>query len=381
MFSYRTTIASALQSFRLDGRMLCYTNFVPKLYNWCLSLGFTPGKIIPSRAFCSDETQGFPIILLTKHFAAFPFNHGRVGGIVSIDRHGPYAEHGKDLMLIQASHVGYDPETGRFGVYRRLHTEHETFSCNCGKIGGIIANYAVEYTYARDNIRLVRHQGQPALLIDNHLISRSHERGLFLVTENLVQHAQGGALHPLSRSSTGHIFPAARDLIVRLGENAWPHNGSVPIGNGLAAEDFYFKHDLINEDTTLNQLEYNLLAPMPWILTSPNPLLTAACANTMAEFDRTYRSLAVAPAMQGRNVLFISGLNIDISPGPGEEFPLTKFVPWAAYLQHADGTREILEQDALLERLGAAPSSNPAQINLEQSIEAMAHQREVEVRL
>ena len=92
MFSHRASVSSALQSFRLDDRMLCYNSFVPKLYNWCLSLGFSPGKIMPSRAFCSDESQGFPIILLAKHFGAFPFNHGRVGGIVSVDRHAPYAD-------------------------------------------------------------------------------------------------------------------------------------------------------------------------------------------------------------------------------------------------------------------------------------------------
>lgn len=64
--------------------------------------GFEAGHIIPSRAFCSDENQGFPIILITKHFAAFPFNHGRVGGIVATGRHGPHADHGKDLVIIQA---------------------------------------------------------------------------------------------------------------------------------------------------------------------------------------------------------------------------------------------------------------------------------------
>ncbi|MCU0843074.1 MAG: hypothetical protein MUC79_15360, partial [Thiobacillaceae bacterium] len=154
MFSNRASISTALQSFKLEGHMLCYNSFVPKLYNWCLALGFTPSKIMPSRAFCSDESQGFPIILIAKHFGAFPFNHGRVGGIVSVERHGPHADHGKDLVLVQASHVGYDPDTGEFGVYRRLHTEHETNSCACGKIGRIVQKYAEEYIYARDSVRL-----------------------------------------------------------------------------------------------------------------------------------------------------------------------------------------------------------------------------------
>jgi len=102
---------TVLNDFKLEGMMIRYSKFVPRLYNYCLSLGMQPGKIIPSRAFCSDESQGFPVILIAKQFGAFPFNHGLVGGIVSTDRHAPHAARCKDIMIIQASHVGYEPET------------------------------------------------------------------------------------------------------------------------------------------------------------------------------------------------------------------------------------------------------------------------------
>lgn len=362
--------------------MLRYSSFMPRLYNWCLSLGFTPGKIMPSRAFCSDESQGFPIILITKHFGAFPFNHGQVGGIVSIDRHGPHAEHGKDVLLLQASHVGYDPSSGKFGVYRRVNTEDESFSCDCGKIGLIIEQYAIEYRYACENIRLIRHAGRPAVLIDNLLLSRTREEGLFLVSENLVQGAVNRVLpRPLDARSTGNIYAAASSLITRLGEAAWPQAGSLVIGQQLSAEDFYFRRTWNNSNAAQNQLEFNLFEPMPWIVTAPHPLLAAACANTQSEFDRAYRSLVQAPAMRNKNLLFVAGLNIDISPDSGESFPLTKFVPWAAFLQRADGTTEILEQDEVFERLSAQSSENPLQLNLEQSIETMNKRHEVEVHL
>lgn len=382
MFSSRSSIPQALNSFRLEDRAMCYNSFVPRLYNWCLTLGFTQGRIMPSRAFCSDESQGFPIILITKHFGAFPFNHGRVGGIVSTDRHGPHAEHGKDLLLLQASHVGYDPDTGEFGVYRRLQSENENPSCSCGKIGRILEWYQTEYAYACENIRLLRHEGQLAVLIDYQLIASPRPQGLFLIFENLVQGAVGEELPPpLSTRSTGHIFAASNQLIARLGVDSWPQSGSVGIGNLLAAEDFYFRHKGGYLDPLQDQLESNLLAPMPWILTSRHPLLTAARANTMVEFDRTFRSLVQSSAMSGRNLVFIAGLNIDISPNPGEHFPLTKFVPWAAYLQHPDGRREILEQDELIERLSSADSRNPAQIDLERAIEVMTNKREIDIRL
>jgi hypothetical protein len=54
--------------------LLRYSAFIPQLYNLRRSLGFEPGKIMPSRAFCSNENQGYPIILITKHFGVFLFN-------------------------------------------------------------------------------------------------------------------------------------------------------------------------------------------------------------------------------------------------------------------------------------------------------------------
>ena len=121
----------SIGDFRLGQHMMRYSQFVPRLYNFCLSLGFEAGKIMPSRAFCSDENQGFPIILIAKHFGAFPFNHGRVGGIVATDRHGPHAHHGEDMVIIQASHVGYDPESSQFGSYRRLQTHGCEATADC----------------------------------------------------------------------------------------------------------------------------------------------------------------------------------------------------------------------------------------------------------
>jgi hypothetical protein len=113
--------------FPIHDMVMRYNVFVPRLYNWCISLGFTPGKIMPSRAFCSDESQGFPIIMIAKHFGSFPFNHGVVGGIVATDRHGPHASYGQDMLIIQASHVGYDPKNKVFGTYRRAHLTADMF--------------------------------------------------------------------------------------------------------------------------------------------------------------------------------------------------------------------------------------------------------------
>ncbi len=381
MFSNPSGITRALQSFRIENQALCYSTFIPKLYNWCLALGFVRDKIMPSRAFCSDESQGVPIILLAKHFGVFPFNHGRVGGIVSVDRHGPHADHGKDLMLLQSSHVGLDPETGEFGVYRRLHTENGHNSCSCGKIGHIVSWYSTEYRYARENVRLARFDGKPVVLVDNLLLNTERKQGLFLNLERLVQHDAAGKFFTLNTLSTAYALPAATALIERLGKSAWPEHGSVELGGRLAPEDFYYKRIFANQDPFQDQLERNLLAPMPWIVGAKHPLLTAACVNTQAEFDRTYRSLAHNPAMQDKNMLFVSGINIDISPTDQSHFPLTQFVPWAAYLHLANGTRQILEQEELLETLAGMSGDNPDQIRFDESIETMSRVPKVQIQL
>lgn len=381
MFSNPSGITRALQSFRIENQTLGYSTFVPKLYNWCLQLGFTRGRIMPSRAFCSDESQGVPIILLAKHFGVFPFNHGRVGGIVSVDRHGPHADHGKDLMLLQSSHVGHDPDTGEFGVYRRLHTETGHSSCSCGKIGNIVAWYQTEYRYARENVRLTRVDGKPVVLVDNLLLNTERAEGLFLNLERLVQHDEAGRFVTLNTLSTAYALPASAALIERLGDAAWPEHGSVELGGRLAPEDFFFKRIFAKQDPFQDQLERNLLAPMPWIVGAKHPLLTAACVNTQAEFDRTYRSLAHHPAMQNKNMLFVSGINIDLSPTDQSHFPLTQFVPWAAYLHLVDGTRRILEQDELLETLAGMSAVNDDQIRFDESIEVMRRIPKVQIAL
>lgn len=178
-----------------------------------------PNKIVPSRAFCSDESKGLPIILMSKHFGVFPSDHDLVGGIMDYSRHAPHADHGKDMAILQASHIGYEPKTQRFGRYRRLQMEHQHFTPNCGKI---------------------------------------------------------------------HVT-----------------------------------------------LEWHL------------------------------RSIVLEEGYHGKNLIYISGLKLDYSPDNVQHFPLSHFVPWAAYIQKADGTHYILEQDALYEALMECSDKNEDQTKLD----------------
>lgn len=376
MFSEAETTKVLVNDFKIKSAMMRYSIFVPRLYNFCKSLGFETGKIMPSRAFCSDESQGFPIILIAKHFGTFPFNHGRVGGIVATDRHGPHADHGKHLVIIQASHVGYDPKSKRFGTYCRRQTEDEELSSCCGKVQSVLDWYESEYQFAKQNILLEREGEVYRVRIDNQLLRRDRAEGLILKLDKIISTA---SLESVKCFSTSKNFVAADEFRTLLGKDVWPKKGMQPIGNNLDAELFYFKRNISEDPEGFNHLENNLINSMPWILNSDAPLLTAAQISTQVEFDRAIRTIVKEKSYQGKKVVFISGLNIDISPQADQLFPLTKFVPWAAHIQEQDGSHYTLEQPELVEILQKQSEKNPDQIDLEIAIQKMRGAQEVKL--
>jgi hypothetical protein len=381
MYNVRDNIQASLGHFRMEGYWFRYSSFVPRLYNWCRELGFEAGKIMPSRAFCSDESQGYPVILLAKHFGAFPFNHGRVGGIMAIDRHGPHAHHGKDLVIVHSSHVGYNPETGSFGTYRRSQTEHGECSSNCGKIHGTLNWYLDEYEFASQNIFVDMRNDHCRLTIDNQYLSRSRDRSLVLYLDKMVEHQADGEILPLSIQSTARTFRATGAFYKHMCWFFHAGEGRQPIGDALLADYFTYQTGLSEDHDGTRQLEMNLIGAMPWIVTSAEPMLTASQANTQAEFDRVFRSISQEKAYRGRNLLYVAGLHVDISPADGQLFPLTKFIPWAAYVQLKNGERYILEQEALFARLSAYSAVNPHQIALDDAIHLMEDAEEVHLHL
>ncbi|MGD0562295.1 MAG: hypothetical protein ABSA66_04335 [Roseiarcus sp.] len=367
----------AVDDFQLGDRAMRYSLFAPRLYNYCLSLGFSRSRMMPSRAFCSDESQGYPVILLMQHFGAFPFDHGRVGGKVATDRHGPHAHHGEDLVIVQASHVGYDPVRRAFGVYQRPRTADRGFGDNCGKLCAILRWYQNEVDHARQNILFGAVEDRPAVFIDNLLLTPDRAEGLFLHLDRLIASDRGG---PLKILSTSKAFHAAPDLVASTPADVW-RGGRTPIGDRLTADMFFFRRTPVAGPEGHDLLEASLAPAMPTLATSAHPALDAARYHTQVEFDRTYRSLQGAPEYRGKNLLFVAGLNIDVSPPEGVPFPLTKFVPWAAYSQLRDGAATLLEQDALVEALVRQPTSNPDQISFDAAILAMAEAKGVSLPL
>jgi len=367
--------------FKIKDMMMRYNLFIPRLYNWCLSHGFEAGKVMPSRAFCSDESQGYPIIMIAKHFGTFPFNHGRVGGIVATDRHGPHAAHGQDLLIIQASHVGYDPESKQFGSYRRLQTTDQECGPSCGKIHDVIDWYQNEYQFAQQNIRLHKQDGKNCVIVDNQLLREDRDNGLLLRLEKLIDSDENGQRVPLNILSTAKVFTAAPKHVTKVGEPAFNGNDAKPISQHLSSDMFYFMRDIPKMEEAAHHLEHNLIRYMPQIITSRSPMLLAAQINTQIEFDTTFRSIVKEKDYRGKRVLFIAGLNIDISPNTDQLFPLTKFIPWAAYLQDQDGHSTTFEQQELMQALEQQSIDNPDQVDLEAAIQIMTEAEEVKVEI
>jgi len=381
MYSANINIKGALEDFSFKDTTFPYHDFVPRLYNFCRSLDFEPGKILPSRAFCSDENQGYPNLLIAKHFGSFPFNHGMVGGIVDTGRHGPHSEHGKDLVIIHASHVGYDPENGSFGNYHRRHTEHFETTASCGKIDIVIEWYLTQYAFAKENIFLHREDNEFLVSIDNEILNENKSEGLFLHLDRILEAEYQGGFRPRRAYSTSKCYAAPSKLRQLLGETAWPEKGRKPIGEKLLPQLFGFKRHISGDPETHGLLEENLVPLMPWIVSSKFPLLTAAQANTQAEFDRTYRTLLNSRGYIGKRALFISGLNIDISPHKNQSFPSTTFVPWAAFVQKINGHKTVLEQKDIVNCLLEQNENNPDEFNLENTIQQRKDTPEIKIKI
>ena len=237
-----------IENLRIGPYAMRYSVFVPRLYNLCRSLGFERERMMPSRAFCSDESQGYMII-------------DRTGG-------------------------------------------------------------------------------------------------------------------PTKRLSTATVFRPSGAIKKCLPDAIWQDTPR-PIGEKLTADLFWFRRPPAADIEGHDILEEALQPAMPALVTSVNPALDAARYHTQLEFDRTYRSILRADCYRNKNLLFISGVNIDISPRQGFPFPLIKFVPWAAHGSLRGGQGFVWEQDQVSEALRRQDAENPDRLSFDASIQRMADAEEI----
>ena len=211
------------------------------------------------------------------------------------------------------------------------------------------------------------------------MLHLEREQGLLLKLDQFVQVDAQGTPAPERSLSTSKVFPASPALLEHLKDYHWESGRGAPIGRHLHPDLFFFRRNISHHAEGRDHLEKNLINVMPYVVTSDWTALTAAQANTQVEFDRAFRTIVQEPAYKGKKVLFISGLNVDISPQQGQLFPLTKFIPWAAYVQDGHGNHETRDQAELFKQLKQQSTDNPDQVDLEKAIEIM--ERAEEIRL
>ena len=389
----------------LDLSMMSYNQFVPRMYNMCKGLGFKKGKTLPSIGFCSDENQGYPTILITKHFGAYPFNHGYIGGIMALDRHGPHAGHADDVVLMHAPHVGFEPDLQEYGTYRRRQIEAAEgkgamqMSGTCGKVVGVLGPYIKAYHDLLARIR-VRVEGEQVLISLSRALLPSEEsaQGGMQIHLRFDELLEEGALdNPVLPQSASSVYRASQSFAGKFKEvMAAPDFGEIvdsepdtdakrvslgwqslknPKLSGLLTSDmFVFKKPAGELQGEEHRLERSLLPNLPKVLTSPyDNELSASLICMQSEFDRSVHSVAAEPSYKGKNLMLISGLNIDVSPDQEltEAFPTTMFLPWAAYVQLRDGSRRVIEQSELVSQLFSQSTENPDAIDMEESIKQL----------
>ena len=382
------SVVKEIAPFKIDGLAIPYPEFVSRLYNLCMTLGFRKGLIMPSRAFCSDENQGLPIILLTKHFGTFPFNHGRVGGIVAVDRHGPHSQHGEDLLILQASHVGYEPEAGTYGSYKRPQILGSCPSDSCGKLIHVITPYLEQYQFARERIFLHKNDSDQHLItVKNSFIdfvSHPVNQGLVLRLNNIVDEDNNGVIRPITSGATTQTYEVSAAFKRRLYllDYQWLPGAGKNIGDLLSADLFFFREDFHETDDSI-LLERNLIEFMPNIVSAQFPALRAAKINIQLEFARVVESIRRCDSYKDRSLLYIAGLNIDI-PATEDLSVMNYFVPWVAHIQLKDGTPEEyihpIEQEDLYAKLMSQNLANPDQIDLKENIRRILNAPRLDIR-
>ncbi|GMR08527.1 MAG: hypothetical protein BMS9Abin26_1532 [Gammaproteobacteria bacterium] len=335
-----------------------YARFIPRLYNLCQSFDLKARRIRLASAFCMDEDQSYCQLLLAKHFGRFPADLSFIDGTLDREAFNEFSTHAGDMIIIQASHIGYNPLKSAFCTFPDPTSDIVAGEISCHSLCTAIEWCQQEYNFAQQQIQLERSNGNTMIIIDNGLLNNDRQHGLFLNLENLVAREEGLKENEfLETRSTAKVFRASRRLAEQMTQT------QMPIGHLLSPGDFYFRFPDI-ERKTGNAIE-NLSEYMPLIVTSEEPGLMAAQINTMVEFDRNSRYIKKRDNFRGRRIVYLAGLNVDIQSSKPVQFQQTRFIPWAAYIRVGEGVHSTLEQAALTNKLFSQSHNNPDQLDLD----------------
>ncbi len=292
------------------------------------------------------------------------------------------------MAILQASHVGYDQDSGVYGQYKRPQMMDHCLSDSCGKLIHVIRPYLEQYLFAQDRIFLHKDgSGNCLITVKNSFIdfgSHPVTQGLVLRLSNIVDQDNMGVIRPFKSTSTTQTYVVSDTFRQRLEEidYEWYSGAGRSLGKLLSADLFFFREDFHETDDSI-LLERNLIEFMPDIVSANHPALRAAKTNIQLEFARVVESIRRSDDYKGKNLFYIAGLNIDISEN--ENLPVMNyFVPWAAHVQISGSTPKEyihpMEQTKLFAKLMEQSVDNPDQVNLKEQIGRMLEAPKFDIR-
>lgn len=360
---------SSFPNFLTDSVAMDYSEFAPRLYNLCKQFGLRCEHMRLASAFCSDEEQGCPRLILTKHFGMFPVDIGTASGGINYPEISE--EHATDLVIVQASHMGCIPASKGHEDHQESERMKRKESCVCHYQYETLRWYQKEYQFAQKGISINKEDGRYLLIIDNQLLNDGGREGLWLNMDKLVQRDASSNYVEVRQYSTAKAFETSEDFVERITETHFKKDEVKPIGQHLDSDLFYFKRNTTGIPGEECYRLHELNALMPEIITSPWPALALARASIQVEFDHTFRTLVKDKKYHDKNLVYITGVHQNVMQTAKRAFIPTLFVPWAAYIQQRNGIHIVLEQPELVKHLSRCPSDNTEKINLDIALREM----------
>lgn len=297
--------------------MIQYSEFMERLNNYCLSLGFKTPIEDKNKLSC----------------------------------------HEKDSVMILSTRIPYEPCWGVYGGLPRPLI-HEKKDCRTeGTISDFIAPYLARYQFAQNHIYLACHEfNQCVITLPTELINEGKEGGgknLKILLEKIVELDGRGHFtsYSVSESHVSFKLSAQYSHLLKESHFFWKDGITQRIGDFLTADLFVFDDDQQSNDCDKSARSYveTLLPFMNSIVTNDNPQLLAAILHLQNDFSQAVDLMLHSQEEKNiGNLLCIAGLDIDAAAfrGDNEHY----FVPWTAYL-HLDGSNEPpfkqLKQDDL----------------------------------
>ena len=356
-FSVNTSLPPVLTASRptsctIKGRLIPYEEFIPRLKNFCYSLGFS--KTITLTSENPPAQNDWPVGTNDSNWAA-----QTIPGCAD-----------QDSVIILSTRVPYEPNWGVYGGLPRPLIHERTDRRTEGTVSHFIAPYLAQYHFAQNHIYLTcKEAGKYLVTLPVDLVGEEADSGgktLKIRLDKFTEPDETGKFVPVMVTDSFLSFSLSEQFLLYLRENSfsWEAGKVQRIGALLSAELFVFKEiqksgagdGKSGNDSRKSTFVKTLLPVMNRIVTHTNPQLRAAIIYLKNEFNRLVNEmLHVQVENKSANLLCVAGLDIDVASfkGRGQHY----FVPWAAYWQqdgkedHNSGNQ--LQQDDLFVALMA----------------------------